>query len=107
VALVNHFLVLGHGDAPSADAVQQTCEELMDGPFAFLYQDLNVSNPENAYQSHFILHLLAHAHLCPCIGCSDIPRLDTAALKEHSVKDAISLCCSAVCIMLGGIHCTN
>ena len=107
MALVNHFLVSGPGDAPSADAVQQTCEELMDGPFAFLYQDLNVSNPENAYRSHFVLHLLAHAHLRPCIGCPDIPRLDTAALKEHGVKGAISLCCSAVCIMLGGIHCTN
>ena len=95
VALVAYFLTLGSGDKPID--VQQTCSDLMDGPLSFLYQDLDVSDPEKAYQSHFVLHLLAHAHLRPCGGCPDIPALDTAALREHGAKGAIALCCSAVC----------
>ncbi|KAI6099444.1 hypothetical protein EDD16DRAFT_1892324 [Pisolithus croceorrhizus] len=35
-------------------------------------------------------------HLRPCIGCPDVPRLDTNALKEHGVKGAISLSCAAL-----------
>ncbi|KAI6011236.1 hypothetical protein PISMIDRAFT_112320 [Pisolithus microcarpus 441] len=72
-----------------------TCNELLDG-LAFLYQDLDPSKPENAYQSQFLLQLLAHTHLWPCVGCPDIPKLDTSALKEHSVKGALSLSCAAV-----------
>ncbi|KAL4066518.1 hypothetical protein J3A83DRAFT_4374576 [Scleroderma citrinum] len=63
IVLVTHFLAFGPGDAQSTNDVQQTCKELMDRPLAFLYQDLDVSDPKKAYWSNFILHLLAHAHL--------------------------------------------
>ncbi|KAI6126327.1 hypothetical protein EDD16DRAFT_1516790 [Pisolithus croceorrhizus] len=32
--------------------------------------------------------------IMPCVGCPDVPRLDTNALKEHGIKGAISLCCT-------------
>ena len=95
IALVAHFLASDGDDTKSFAAIQETCLDLLDG-FAFLYQDLDPTTAENAYRSCFFLQLFAHAHLRPCIGCPDIPRLNTDDLKEHGVKGAMSLCCSAV-----------
>ena len=95
IALVAHFLASDSDDAKSLAAIQEICLELLDG-FAFLYQDLDPTKTENAYRSDFFLQLFAHAHLRPCIGCPDIPRINTDDLKEHAVKGAMSLCCSAV-----------
>ncbi|KAI6107130.1 hypothetical protein EDD16DRAFT_1712631 [Pisolithus croceorrhizus] len=94
LAIMAHFLASSTDD--TQPPVRETCNELLDG-FAFLFQDLDPSKPENAYRSQFLLQLLAHTHLRPCIGCLDVPRLDTDALKEHGVKGAISLSCAAVC----------
>ena len=82
IALVAHFLASDSDNAKSLAAIQEICLKLLDG-FAFLYQDLNTTKTENA-------------HLCPCIGCPNIPRINTDDLKEHTVKGAMSLCCSAV-----------
>ncbi|KAI6110927.1 hypothetical protein EDD16DRAFT_1710592 [Pisolithus croceorrhizus] len=93
LAIMAHFLASSTDD--TQPPVRETCNELLDG-FAFLFQDLDPSKPENAYRSQFLLQLLAHTHLRPCIGCPDVPRLDTDALKEHGVKGAISLSCAAL-----------
>ncbi|KAI6029787.1 hypothetical protein BKA83DRAFT_4018049, partial [Pisolithus microcarpus] len=93
LAIMAHFLASSTDD--TQPPVRETCNELLDG-FAFLFQDLDPSKPENAYQSQFLLQLLAHTHLRPCIGCPDVPRLNTDALKEHGVKGAISLSCAAL-----------
>ncbi|KIM59462.1 hypothetical protein SCLCIDRAFT_27290 [Scleroderma citrinum Foug A] len=95
IALMANFLASDGDNTKSLADIQETCLELLDG-FAFLYQDLDPTKTENAYQSYFFLHLFAHAHLHPCIGCSDIPRLNTDDLKEHGIKVAKSLCCSVV-----------
>ncbi|KAI6113945.1 hypothetical protein EDD17DRAFT_1515405 [Pisolithus thermaeus] len=62
--------------------------------------DPDPSKSENAYQLQFLLQLLMHTHLWPYIGCPDVLRLDTNALKEHSVKGAISLSCAALKCMI-------
>ncbi|KAI6100816.1 hypothetical protein EDD16DRAFT_1448330, partial [Pisolithus croceorrhizus] len=93
LAVMAHFLASGSDDTP--DAVRETCKELLDG-LAFLFQDLDPTKPENAYRSQFLLQLLAHTHLRSCIGCPDVPKLDTDALKEYGIKGAISLCCAAL-----------
>ncbi|KAI6162854.1 hypothetical protein EDD17DRAFT_1756885 [Pisolithus thermaeus] len=72
-----HFLALGSEDTQHPDAIWETCKELLDG-LAFLFQDLSPMKPENAYQSQFLLQLLTLTHLQSCIGCPDIPNLDTA-----------------------------
>ncbi|KAI6128668.1 hypothetical protein EDD16DRAFT_1516144 [Pisolithus croceorrhizus] len=92
LAIMAHFLASGTDHVQLSD-IHEMCNELLDG-LAFLYQDLDPSKPENAYQSQFLLQLLAHMHLQPCIGCLDIPKLDTSALKEHGVKGALSLSCA-------------
>ncbi|KAI5991907.1 hypothetical protein EDD15DRAFT_2168817 [Pisolithus albus] len=93
LAIMAHFLASGTDHTQLSD-VRETCNELLDG-LAFLYQDLDPSKPENAYRSQFLLQLLAHTHLRPCVGCPDVPKLDTSALKEHGVKGALSLSCAA------------
>ncbi|KAI6021336.1 hypothetical protein BKA83DRAFT_116377 [Pisolithus microcarpus] len=75
--------------------ILETCKDLLDG-LAFLFQDLDPMNSENAYWSQFLLQLLAHTHLQSCVGCPDIPNLNTHSLREHGVKGAISLCCAAL-----------
>ncbi|KAI6027778.1 hypothetical protein BKA83DRAFT_4490332 [Pisolithus microcarpus] len=87
-----HFLASGtdHTQLPN---IHETWNELLDG-LAFLYLDLDPSKPENTYQSQFLLQLLTHTHLQPCIGCLDVPKLDTSALKEHSVKGTLPLSCA-------------
>ncbi|KAI6030262.1 hypothetical protein EDC04DRAFT_2605340 [Pisolithus marmoratus] len=99
LAIMAHFLSSGADNSPSPDVVWETCNELLDG-LSFLFQDLDPTKLENACQSHFLLQLLAHTHLQPCVGCPDVPRLDTNALKEHGIKGAISLCCA----MRGELH---
>ncbi|KAI6126553.1 hypothetical protein F5141DRAFT_965395, partial [Pisolithus sp. B1] len=94
LTIMAHFLASGTDNAQPPD-VQETCNELLAG-LAFLFHDLDTSKSENAYQSQFLLQLLAHMHLRPCIGCLDVPRLDTDALKEHGVKGTISLSCAAL-----------
>ncbi|KAI6140533.1 hypothetical protein BKA82DRAFT_160469 [Pisolithus tinctorius] len=97
IALIAHFLASDpDDDARSAAAVRQTCNELIDGPLSFLYQDLDATNLAHAYRSHFILQLFAHAHLRPCIGCPDIPGLGTNAMKKYAVRGALSLCTAAL-----------
>lgn len=73
---------------------QEICDDLLTG-LAFLFRDLD-PKPENAFRSPLVLQLLAHTHLRPCVGCPNIPRLDTTTLKAHGIKGAISLCCAAV-----------
>ncbi|KAI6103793.1 hypothetical protein EDD16DRAFT_1493378 [Pisolithus croceorrhizus] len=89
-----HFLASDSDDTQAPD-VQETCSELLAG-LAFLFQDLDPLKPENAYQSQFLLQLLAHMHLQPCIGCPDVLRLNTDSLKAHGVRGMLSLCCAAV-----------
>ncbi|KAI5989264.1 hypothetical protein EDD15DRAFT_2171448, partial [Pisolithus albus] len=94
LAIMAHFLASAT-DNTQPSGVRETCNELLDG-LAFLYQDLDPSKPENAYRSQFVLQLLAHTQLRPCIGCPDVPKLNTSALKEHGVQGALSLSCAAV-----------
>ncbi|KAI6118057.1 hypothetical protein F5141DRAFT_1000163 [Pisolithus sp. B1] len=94
LTIMAHFLASGTDDAQPPN-VQETCNELLAG-LTFLFHDLDTSKSENAYRSQFLLQLLAHMHLQPCIGCPDVLRLNTNALKEHGVKGAISLSCAAV-----------
>ncbi|KAI6009454.1 hypothetical protein F5J12DRAFT_781995 [Pisolithus orientalis] len=50
IALIAHFLASDpDDDAWSAATVRQTCNELIDGPLSFLYQDLNMTNPAHTY----------------------------------------------------------
>ncbi|KAI6097748.1 hypothetical protein EDD16DRAFT_1776202 [Pisolithus croceorrhizus] len=58
--------------------------------------DLDPLKLENAYRSQFLLQLLAHMHLWPCIGCLDVLRLNTDSLKAHGVRGVLSLCCVAL-----------
>lgn len=109
IALIAHFLASGpNGMQPDPnetqpdDIVRDTCNELLNG-LTFLYEDLRPRNPAKAFRSPFVLYLLADTHLRPCIGCPDIPRFDTNALKEHGVKGAIALCCSAVCNVINSL----
>ncbi|KAL4072697.1 hypothetical protein V8B97DRAFT_2023439 [Scleroderma yunnanense] len=97
IALVAHFLVLSSNNAETDEpsTTQTICNELLED-FAFLYQDLDAMTPANAFQSHFILHLLASVHLWSCIGCSNISRLSTDMLTEQGIKEAIALCCSVL-----------
>ncbi|KAL4061715.1 hypothetical protein J3A83DRAFT_4376600 [Scleroderma citrinum] len=97
IALVAHFLVLSSNNAETDEpsTTQTICNELLED-FAFLYQDLDAMIPANAFQSHFILHLLASVHLWSCIGCSNISRLSTDMLTEQGIKEAIALCCSVL-----------
>ncbi|KAL4079036.1 hypothetical protein J3A83DRAFT_4367753 [Scleroderma citrinum] len=81
ITLVAHFLASDSDNTQSLVAVQQMCIKLLDGEGVSII---------------FFLHLLAHAHLHPCTGCPDIPRLNTNGLKEHGVKGAMALCCSAL-----------
>ena len=93
-----HFLASSPGDdteAPDPTAIQETCNDLLD-KLSFLYEDLDDQKLENAYWSQFVLQLLAHAHMQSCVGCPDIPRIDTDTLKAHGIKGALSLCCAAV-----------
>ena len=96
LVLVAHFLASEIDETKNTAAIHKICRELLDG-FTFLYEDFDPANSENAFQSHFLLQLLAHGHLRPCIGCPDIPKLDTENLKEHGIKGVLSLCCAAVC----------
>ena len=93
-----HFLASSPGDdteATDPTAIQETCNDLLD-KLSFLYEDLDDQKPENAYWSQFVLQLLAHAHMRSCVGCPDIPRIDTDTLKAHGIKGALSLCCAVV-----------
>ena len=96
LALVAHFLASEIGNTKNTAAMCKICHELLDG-FSFLYEDLDPTNSENAFWSHFLLQLLSHGHLHPCIGCPDIPKLDTENLKEHGIKGVLCLCCAVVC----------
>ncbi|KIM64052.1 hypothetical protein SCLCIDRAFT_23899 [Scleroderma citrinum Foug A] len=95
ITLIAHFLTSGPDGTQPDDTVLETCNDLLKG-LTFLYQDVGPRNPVNAFQSPFVLYLLDDAHLRPCIRCPDITRLDTNALKEHGIKGAIALCCSAL-----------
>ncbi|KAI6009255.1 hypothetical protein PISMIDRAFT_101646 [Pisolithus microcarpus 441] len=85
-----HFLASGSDDTQHTVIIWDTCKDLLDS-LAFLFQDLDSTKPKNAYWSQFLLQLLTHTHLQSCVGCPNILKLDTAALKESGVKGAISL----------------
>ncbi|KIM51270.1 hypothetical protein SCLCIDRAFT_143617, partial [Scleroderma citrinum Foug A] len=90
IAIVAHFLSV----ADERRSPQEICDDLLTG-LTFLFRDLD-PKPENAFRSPLVLQLLAHTHLRPCVGCPNIPRLNTTALKAHGIKGAISLCCAAL-----------
>jgi len=98
IALVAHFLASNPSDdteATDPTIIQETCNDLLD-KLSFLYEDLDYEKLENTYRSQFVIQLLAHTHMRSCVGCPDIPRLDTDALKAHGIRGALSLCCAAV-----------
>ncbi|KAI6112128.1 hypothetical protein EDD16DRAFT_1521590 [Pisolithus croceorrhizus] len=94
LTIMAHFLA-SSDDTRHPGTVWEMCKDLLDG-LAFLFQDLDPMNSKNVYRSQLLLQLLAHTHLWSCVGCPDIPNLNTHSLKEYGIKGAISLCCAAI-----------
>ncbi|KAG1864366.1 hypothetical protein F4604DRAFT_1928806 [Suillus subluteus] len=69
---------------------------IVQGEFAFLFEDPDKPSPLTAYRSPFILQLLGTAHLNAINGYVDVPKLDTHALATHGMVGVIALSTAAI-----------
>ncbi|KAI6016433.1 hypothetical protein PISMIDRAFT_18206 [Pisolithus microcarpus 441] len=91
INIIAHYLVSNPEiGVPSSADVKKMCSALLKD-LAFIYLDQDMSKLTNAFQSHFVLFLLAHAHLHPCAGCPNIPQLKSKDLKKWGIKGARSI----------------
>ncbi|KAI6046552.1 hypothetical protein EDC04DRAFT_2597992 [Pisolithus marmoratus] len=96
INIIAHYLISNPEiGVPSSANVKKMCSALLKD-LAFIYLDQDTSKSMNAFQSHFILFLLAHTHLCPCAGCLDIPQLKTKDLKKWGIKGVTAIICSVL-----------
>ncbi|KAI5996390.1 hypothetical protein EDD15DRAFT_2365222 [Pisolithus albus] len=96
INIIAHYLVSNPEiGVPSSADVKKMCSALLKD-LAFIYLDQDTSKSMNAFHSHFILFLLAHAHLRPSAGCPDIPQLKTKDLKKWGTKGVTAIVCSAL-----------
>ncbi|KAI6037078.1 hypothetical protein BKA83DRAFT_14508, partial [Pisolithus microcarpus] len=94
INIIAHYLVSNPEiGVPSSADVKKMCSALLKD-LAFIYLDQDMSKSMNAFWSHFVLFLLAHAHLRPCAGCPDIPQLKTKDLKKWGIKGVTATVCS-------------
>ncbi|KAI6023179.1 hypothetical protein BKA83DRAFT_4125829 [Pisolithus microcarpus] len=91
INIIAHYLISNPEiGVPSSANVKKMCSALLKD-LVFIYLDQDTSKLMNAFWSHFVLFLLAHAHLCPCAGCPNIPQLKTKDLKKWGIKAAREL----------------
>ncbi|KAL4068164.1 hypothetical protein J3A83DRAFT_4374512 [Scleroderma citrinum] len=76
-------------DEPSV-IVKKTCSVLLKD-HAFVYDGMKSEDHEKAFQSAFVLQLLANAHICVCFGSVDVPVLQLL-METNRVRGAIALC---------------
>ncbi|KAL4064176.1 hypothetical protein V8B97DRAFT_2026096 [Scleroderma yunnanense] len=62
---------------------------------AFVYDGMKSEDHEKAFQSAFVLQLLANAHICVCFGSVDVPVLQLL-METNRVRGAIALCVAVV-----------
>ncbi|KAI6024353.1 hypothetical protein EDC04DRAFT_2606521 [Pisolithus marmoratus] len=83
INIIAHYLISNPEiGVPSSADVKKMCSALLKD-LTFIYLDQDMSKLTNAFWSHFILFLLAHAHLHPCAGCPDI---DQRFKKKSGIK---------------------
>ena len=80
-------------DNPSA-TIKETCNVLLTN-CTFTYEGMKSEEREKAFQSTFILQLLANAHLHVCFGSVDVPALQLS-VERNRARGAIALCVAAV-----------
>lgn len=92
LAIIMTFLQCASNDREARDMADMLLESC-----AFLYKDLDTSNPNKAFRCQFMLQLLNMAHLQYISGAlrSEIP----VSPPLHQYYGVIGLCGAAVCLI--------